>query len=136
VARVLAMSSWVSAGHVGLSAMAPILQSFGHEIIQLPTVVLSNHTGWPAIAGRETPPDQLTEMLDANSSNGWLAGVDTFLGGYLPSVRHVEVARQAIDKLLEQSPVARIEPPRVYRRVKLSKDEPYDPKKAHPFLHG
>jgi pyridoxine kinase len=108
VARVLAMSSWVSAGHVGLSAMAPILQSFGHEIIQLPTVVLSNHTCWPAIAGRETPPDQLTEMLDANSSNGWLAGVDTFLGGYLPSVRHVEVARQAIDKLLEQSPVARI----------------------------
>ncbi len=28
------------------------------------------------------------------------------------------------------------EPPRVYRRVKLSKDEPYDTEKTHPVLHG
>jgi pyridoxine kinase len=108
VARVLAMSSWVSAGHVGLSAMAPVLQSLGHEIIQLPTVVFSNHTGWPAIAGRATSPEQLTEMLDAISSNGWLVGVDAFLGGYMPSAHHVEVARQAIGQLCDQSPAARI----------------------------
>ena len=108
MARVLAMSSWVSAGHVGLSAMAPVLQSLGHEIIQLPTVVLSNHTGWPAVAGQATSPEQLTEMLGAISANGWLVGVDAFIGGYLPSAPHVEVARQAIDKLREQSPAARI----------------------------
>jgi pyridoxine kinase len=108
VARVLAISSWVSAGHVGLSAMAPVLQALGHEIIQLPTVILSNHTGWPAIAGRATSPEHLTEMLDAIKANGWLFGVDAFLGGYLPSARHVEVARQAIDQLREQSPAARI----------------------------
>ncbi len=29
-----------------------------------------------------------------------------------------------------------IEPPRVYRRVKLSKDEPYDTTQTHPVLHG
>ena len=108
MARVLAMSSWVSAGHVGLSAMAPVLQSLGHEIIQLPTVVFSNHTGWSAIAGRATSPEQLTEMLDAISSNGWLVGVDAFLGGYMPSAHHVEVARQAIGQLRDQSPAARI----------------------------
>ena len=28
------------------------------------------------------------------------------------------------------------EPPRVYRRVKLSKDGPYDTEKIHPELHG
>ena len=28
------------------------------------------------------------------------------------------------------------EPPRVYRRVKLSKDEPYGREKTHPVLHG
>ena len=108
MARVLAMSSWVSAGHVGLSAMAPVLQSLGHEIIQLPTVVFSNHTGWSAIAGRATSPEQLTEMLDAISSNGWLVGVDAFLGGYMPSAHHVEVARQAIGQLRDQSSAARI----------------------------
>ena len=30
----------------------------------------------------------------------------------------------------------RDESPRVYRRVKLSKDEPYDPKKTYPDLHA
>jgi hypothetical protein len=28
------------------------------------------------------------------------------------------------------------EPPRFYRRVKLSKDEPYDTTQTHPVLHG
>ena len=28
------------------------------------------------------------------------------------------------------------EPPRVYRRLKLSKDGPYDTEKIHPELHG
>ena len=106
--RVLAMSSWVSVGHVGLSAMAPVIQSLGHEIIQLPTVVFSNHTGWSAIAGRATSPDHLTEMLDAINSNGWLVGVDAFLGGYMPSAHHVDVARHAIGQLRDQSPAARI----------------------------
>ena len=30
----------------------------------------------------------------------------------------------------------RIEPPRVYRRVKLSKDEPYDTTQTYPVLYG
>jgi len=34
------------------------------------------------------------------------------------------------------SSVYLIEPPRVYRRVKLSKDGPYDTEKIHPELHG
>ena len=108
MARVLAMSSWVSAGHVGLSAMAPVLQSLGHEVIQLPTVMLSNHTGWSAVAGQATATGQLTEMLDAISLNGWLVGVDAFLGGYMPGAQHVEVARRAIGQLRDQSPAARI----------------------------
>ena len=28
------------------------------------------------------------------------------------------------------------EPPRVYRRVKLSKDEPYDTTQTYPVLYG
>ena len=32
--------------------------------------------------------------------------------------------------------VDRLEPPRVYRRVKLSKDEPYDTTQTYPVLYG
>jgi len=108
VTRLLAMSSWVSVGHVGLSAMAPVLQPLGHEVIQLPTVLLSNHTGWPAVAGRAMPPDQLGEMIDAIGANGWLAGIDALLAGYMPGVDHVEVACEAIRRLARHSPAARI----------------------------
>ena len=31
--------------------------------------------------------------------------------------------------------VSAAEPPRVYRRVKLSKDDPYDTTQTHPVLH-
>lgn len=108
MALVLAMSSWVSAGHVGLSAMAPVLQSLGHEIIQLPTVVLSNHTGWPNVAGRAVPPDQLRDMLDAVASNGWLSNTESFLAGYMPSANHVEVACYAVGRLRKENPGVRI----------------------------
>ena len=46
--------------------------------------------------------------------------------------RLYETARR---KLVGLAREAGIEPPRVYRRVKLSKDEPYDTKKAYPVLY-
>ena len=42
--------------------------------------------------------------------------------------RALEIMGQ-VDELL-------CEPPRVYRRVKLSKDEPYDTTQTYPVLYG
>lgn len=90
--RIVILSSWVSHGHVGLSAAAPVLQALGHEVVQLPTVVLSNHPGWRHVSGAQVPVTQLEGMLAALSDNGWLAGVDALLTGYLPSAAHVDFA--------------------------------------------
>ena len=51
MARVLALSSYVAFGSVGLAAIVPALHWLGHEVIALPTVVLSNHPGYPRFAG-------------------------------------------------------------------------------------
>jgi pyridoxine kinase len=99
VSRVLVMSSWTSAGHVGLSAAAPALQLLGHAVTQLPTVVLSNHPGWPTSAGFPVPPQQLAGIVDAIDANGWVDGHDAFLTGYLPSAAHVAVACDVADRL-------------------------------------
>lgn len=90
--RIAVLSSWVSHGHVGLSAVAPVLQAMGHEVVQLPTIVLSNHPGWPHVSGAQVPVAQLEGMLDALTANGWLAGCDAVLTGYLPSAAHVGFA--------------------------------------------
>ena len=85
MARVLAVSSQVVRGHVGLSAAVPALQRLGHEVWPVPTIVLSNHPGHPHAAGTEIEPGVLDAMLDALDRNGWLGEVDAVLTGYLPA---------------------------------------------------
>lgn len=99
MARILAISSQVARGSVGLSIIVPALQSLGHEVIALPTVVLSNHPGHPHVAGTRIEPTVLHKMLDALEANGWLAGVDGILTGYLPSVEHVAFAAEAVRRV-------------------------------------
>ncbi|WP_300439063.1 PfkB family carbohydrate kinase [uncultured Mameliella sp.] len=92
MARILILSSWVAHGHVGLSAAAPALQALGHEVTQLPTTVLSNHPGWPHVAGAPVPVGQIEGMIGALDANGWLMAQDAFLVGYMPSPDHVALA--------------------------------------------
>lgn len=99
MARILALSSWTATGHVGLSAVVPALQALGHEVTALPTVILSNHPGFPHAAGRPVPPGDLAVMIDALHLNGWLAGHDALLTGYLPSEEHVALAAALVQRL-------------------------------------
>ncbi len=104
--RILAISSQVSCGHVGLSAIVPAARALGHEVVALPTVLLSNHPGHPHVAGETIDPATLTGMLDAIDRNGWLAGISTVLTGYLPSRGHAEFALNAIERISRQAPDA------------------------------
>lgn len=98
MAHILALSSWVAQGHVGLSAAVPVLQALGHTVTQLPTVRLSNHPGFAHVAGSRTEPDALRAMVTALAQNELLAPVDTLLTGYLPSAAHVDLAVELIDR--------------------------------------
>jgi pyridoxine kinase len=99
MARILAISSYVARGHVGLSAMLPALQRLGHEVIGLPTTVLSNHPGHSIFAGAEIDPERLRDMLAAIQSNGWLNDVQALVTGYLPTVEHVRIAADAASRV-------------------------------------
>jgi len=100
MARILAISSQVARGHVGLSAIVPALQTLGHDVIALPTILLSNHPGHARVAGERIAPELLARMLDTLDANGWLGAVDAVLTGYLPSVEHVAFAREAVQRVL------------------------------------
>ena len=104
MARILAISSQVARGAIGLSAAMPALQALGHEVIALPTILLSNHPGHARFAGERVAPALLMRMLDALEANGWLGGIDGVLTGYLPSPEHVAVAGAAIERLRRLAP--------------------------------
>lgn len=99
MARILALSSQVAAGHVGLSAMVPALQASGHEVIALPTILLSSHPGAIPFAGERVDPELLRRILAALEASGRLDGVDAIVTGYLPGTEHVAVARDAVGML-------------------------------------
>jgi pyridoxine kinase len=99
MARVLALSSHVAFGSVGLAAIVPALQWLGHEVIVMPTVVLSNQPGYPGLAGEPIPAAQIGAMFDALETNGWLAETAAVITGYLPSPAHVGEARSAVERV-------------------------------------
>ncbi len=108
MARILAISSQVVSGHVGLSAMVPALQRLGHEVLPLPTVLLSNHPGQQAAAGTRIDPGVLIRILEALEANGRLLGIDAVLTGYLPDAAHVAVSHEAIRRVMALNPSALI----------------------------
>jgi len=101
MARVLALSSHVAYGSVGLAAITSGLRWFGHEVVTLPTVVLSNHPGHGCFSGVETAPGTLEQIVDSLKANGWLAGIDAVLTGYLPTPAHVAAARTTVLRVRE-----------------------------------
>src|SRR5262245_4001677 len=99
MASVLALSSQVVRGHVGLSATVPALQRLGHDALPLPAVILSNHPGHAHASGVRIDPAALERMLEALARNGWISAVDAVMTGYLPSAEHVAVAARAVRRL-------------------------------------
>lgn len=104
--RVLAISSFVSKGSVGLQATVPALVQVDIEPIAVPTIVLSNHPGFKETAGTAIACDTLNAMLDAFDANGWLAAVDAIFTGYFPTAEHVHFARDAVQRVKSANPAA------------------------------
>lgn len=104
MARVLVLSSLVARGRIGLGAVKPALEALGHEVIGLPTILLSNHPGHPHTGGEAVSTATLTRMLDALVANGWLHGLGAVLTGYMPSPGHVRFAADMICRIRAQSP--------------------------------
>jgi len=102
MATVMAVSSWVARGTVGLRALQPPLERLGHDVIAVPTILLSSHLGYPKVGGEAVAPGTLDAMLEALEANRWLDGVAAVVTGYLPSPAHVAFMARVIDRVRER----------------------------------
>ena len=104
MAKVLAISSHVARGHVGLAAAVPALQHLGHEVWALPTVLLASRPGLGRLARHDLPPADLAAMLAALDADGCWEALDAVLTGYFPSPQSVTAAADAIRGIRDAAP--------------------------------
>jgi pyridoxine kinase len=101
---VLAISSHVARGHVGLAATVPALQRLGHEVWALPTVLLASRPGLGSLARHDLPPPDLAAMLGALEADGCFGDLGAVLTGYFPSPVAVTVAADAVRHIKQAVP--------------------------------
>jgi pyridoxine kinase len=108
MATVLAISSHVVRGHVGLDATVPGLQALGHEVWALPTVTFASRPGLGRMARLDPAAADLAALLAALEADGCWAGLDAVLTGYFPSANTVEVAADAVARIKSTSARVRV----------------------------
>jgi pyridoxine kinase len=105
--RILAISSHVVRGTVGLGATVPALTLLGHETWALPTVVMASRPGLgQATARRETPATELSDMLSALEADACWPMLDAVVTGYFVSAAAVRAVAQALQRIKSANPRA------------------------------
>ena len=104
MAKVLCISSQTVWGPVGNSAAVPALQSCGHEVLSLPTVVLSNHPGHATPIGQSIPAPLLDQMLEKLATLFALQNCAAVMTGYFASAEQVVVAAKHIRLMRQENP--------------------------------
>ncbi|MBA2126102.1 pyridoxal kinase [Hyphomicrobium methylovorum] len=102
--RILVISSYVAFDPIGLAPAVAPMQRAGFDVVQLPTIVLSNHPAREHVGGTRITPTILGEMTDAIEANRWLGTFDAIYSGYLPSLAHVQWVRDLVTHLRALNP--------------------------------
>jgi pyridoxine kinase len=104
--KVLSIQSAVAYGHVGNSAAVFPLQRIGVEVVPVPTVNFSNHTGYGAWRGPLIPPSDVAEILRGVEERGVFPQIDAVLSGYQGGVGIGDVIVDAVRRVKAANPSA------------------------------
>jgi len=102
--RILSISSQVAYGPVGNSAAVPAMQALGHEVLAVPTVILSNHPGHGKPAALRMPAADLAAMLGALEGLGALASCAAVLTGYFAANDQIHGVARIIRRMRATNP--------------------------------
>ena len=96
MAKILAISSQVIFGPVGLNAIVPALQAEGHDVLAMPTVLLSNHPGLGPAKGQSFI---LSDFIEALEARGAFANLDAIITGYFANAEQIHTVAKFIKRL-------------------------------------
>ena len=101
---ILTISSQVVFGHVGNSVADFTLRRLGHRVIAVPTVLLSNHKGYPDAVGEVFGPDLLREFFSALERRGVLDELTAVQTGFLATVGQAQSTFDFLGELRSGKP--------------------------------
>jgi len=104
--NVLSIQSHVAYGHAGNSAAMFPLQRLGIEVWMVPTVVLSNHTGYPTARGGALSTEMIAAVIDGIGERGGFAACDAVLSGYVGDPTLVAVIAETVRRVKAANPDA------------------------------
>lgn len=105
---VLALSSEVGVGAVGLSIARFVFAKQRLQAICLPTISLASRPDLGTMAGHAIPANVLGAQLNALAGDGWLTKLNGVMTGYFASEEQVEKVATFFKKLREENPSATI----------------------------
>jgi pyridoxine kinase len=108
MARVLILSSFVSASRVGGGAQALALARLGVEPVLVPTVLFGRHPGHGPPGGGAVAAETFEAMLGGIEAQGLFGAMDAVITGHFSSADQVAVSVEAVARVKTASPAARI----------------------------
>ncbi|MEX3011866.1 pyridoxal kinase PdxY [Hoeflea sp. TYP-13] len=103
---VLVISSHVVRGSVGNRAAVFALETLGHPVWALPTVILPWHPGHGPATRSVLPAEDFSAMIDDLCRAPWLGEVGAILSGYLGNAGQAEDIARLVKALRDKNPDA------------------------------
>lgn len=103
-AAVIAISSHVMRGAVGNRVVAFALETMGHPVWSVPTVVLPWHPGQGPSTRMAFPDDLFDKAIDDLMGSPWTGEVRAVISGYFGSARQAEAVARLVTALRQKHP--------------------------------
>ena len=104
---ILSIQSNVAWGYVGNSAAVFTLQRLGFDVLQVHTVLFSNHTGYGQFRGQILSAEHIQGILAGLRDRGVLQKVGAVLSGYLGNADTGAVILDAVNDIRHANPSLR-----------------------------
>ena len=105
--RVISAQSQLACGYVGNNIAQLILQLQGVEVMAVPTVIYSNHTGHEKVYGEKVPRPLFDDLLKGVEELGCFGDVGYLISGYIGSDEIVDSVAALAGRLKGANPRCR-----------------------------
>lgn len=104
---VISIQSQVAWGHVGNSAAAFAMRAAGVEVVEVPTVLLSNHPRHPTVRGEALAPELVAALLQGIAERGLHARAAVILSGFMARAATAQPVAQFVGLAQVANPAVR-----------------------------
>ncbi len=101
--NVLALSSEVGVGDVGLSIARFVFAGQQINAISLPTVLLASRPDLGTMSRFDVPDDVLADQLSALEADGWFERLDGVMTGYFATGAQIDVVANTLSRIRKQN---------------------------------